>query len=213
MNDRDIEALFPFYALGTLSDLNEMVEATAELAFLAEPETGTAAEKAALMRRIRSERTTGPVQPTASRTAGFLDVLRRLLAPRPLPALAVLSLLLIVLLGWSLSLRARLGDLNERIAALENDVAALDAERSALQTATDDLAAENAALREQVQSQQQLLAALGRPDTVTVAVSGTEDEPGASGALVLRTDDGQALLAAAKEPTPAGASGRFSSPG
>ena len=213
MNDQQIKELFPFYALGTLSEeerdqvdhfvatrpsarteLEEMIAATAELAYLTEPVPSTEADKAALMGRIRKDSRTRQPETAVIQTEGFLEKLQRLLFPRPMPAFAALSLVLVVLLVWSLSMRAQLGDLNEQIAGLESDLTALDDERVALQSAANDLAAENIALMEQIQNQQQILVALGRSDTVTVAVDGTESDPSGGGFLVVNVNEGLGFL-------------------
>jgi anti-sigma-K factor RskA len=224
MNDENIQSLFPFYALGTLTDaeiaqveqyvetrpsaraeLNDLIAATAELACLADPDPGTAAEKDALMARIRRDATPGPARPqpkpAPAPRESFLETLQRLLAPLRAPALVALSLLVVALALWSLSLRTRLGNLNDQVAALESDLSnlqgdmtGLTAERDALQTAADDLAAQNASLTQQLQNQQQVLVALGRSDTVTVAIGGTEAQPDSSGFLVLNANEGLAFL-------------------
>lgn len=216
MNDDNIQSLFPFYALGTLTDeemalveqyvetrpsaqaeLNQLIAAAAELAYLAEPEPGTTAEKAALMQRIRRESTPAqpqPVQEVAEPRESLLQSLQRLLTPLRAPAFVALALLLVALTIWSLSLRSSLGRLNDQVAALESDVNDLTVERDALQTAANDLAAQNATLTERLQNQQQILVALGRSDSVTVVIDGTEAQPDSSGFLVVNAGQGLAFL-------------------
>ncbi len=213
MNDQQIKELFPFYALGTLSkeerdqvdhfvatrpsartELDEMIASAAELAYLAKPVPGTEADKAAFMERIRNDSKARQSETAVIQTESFLEKLQRRLLPRPMPAFAALSLILVVLFIWSLSMRAQLGDLNDQIAELESDLTTLDNERLALQSTANDLVAENIALMEQIQNQQQILVALGRSDTVTVAVDGTESDPSGGGFLVVNTNEGVGFL-------------------
>ena len=228
MTEQDIEALFPFYVMDALSHeehaqveryarsrpevrvaLDELAAAAAELPMLASPVPGTTDEKPALMARIRGDlemqgavRRIGPEQKSAT---GLLDRSRRLLTSRPAPAFAGLVLVLILLLAWALTLRSQLGDLDELVGALESEVVALGSERVALQEETIGLATENAALREQLLNQRQILIALGRTDTETVAVSGTDSNPQASGNLFVSQENNRALLTVSGlAPLPAG---------
>jgi anti-sigma-K factor RskA len=86
---------------------------------------------------------------------------------------------------------------------LESSVTNLEEERTGLQTAANELAAENAALTSQLQTQQQILVALGRSDTVTVAIGGTESEPDSSGFLIVNVDEQLAFLSTSNLPSSA----------
>lgn len=226
--DRDIEALIPFYALGTLSEeeraqveqyastrpelqaeLDELVAAAAELPLTAEPVPGAAAEKEAFMARVMSDtgRAAGePFRPDAESSAGgFSDWLRGLLSPQRAPVLAGAAVALVLAIALFLTLRSQFAFLEGRIAELEGEVAALNGENTAQRAEVRELAAENVALKEQLLNQGQILAALGRDDAQSVPVRGTESSPDASGALLVSRDDNRALLTVSGlAPLPAG---------
>ena len=215
--DLDIEALIPFYALGTLSadersrveqyastrpevqaELDELVATAAGLSMAADPVPGTAADKEAFMERVRSDAAGGstarPVVQDEGAAGGLLDALRGLLSPQRAPALAGAAIVVVLLLAVFLTVRSQFTLLEQRIAELEGEVAALDAENAARLEELRGLTAENVALREQLLNQGQILAALGRDGAQTVVVNGTESNPDASGALLVSQDDNRALL-------------------
>ena len=182
MNE-DVEELFAFYAMGTLSTsekaqveayvasrpeardrLNEMIGAVSALPHMATPMQPSAALKESLMDRIRADARSRSAAASRSRADsrprfGFGSGLAY--------AVAVFSLLVAFGVGmWGLSVR--------------NEVARLRGEVAVLQ--------------QQVQMQRTVLAQLSSPHAELFAISGTEHDPQAKGQLIADPSTGSAVL-------------------
>ncbi len=178
----ETEELFPFYALGALSDderarveayvaantgaqarLNEMMGTTSALAYEAAPVEPSPALKKSLMERVNAD-----ARARRSRSR----------APAPVPPraawlprlVAAFSLIVAVAAGgWALS--------------VSREVARLQ-----LQTE---------ALRQELETQRGALAQIASPDAQVFAIAGTEHQPGAYGQLIANTQTGAAVLVVA----------------
>lgn len=111
-----------------------------------------------------------------------------------LPALAGACLLLaIVVAGWALAQNRQMAAMQARLQSLEGHVATLEAERlhyQDLAAAVGDeittLRAENEALRQQLENQNEMLAAYQQPGTLTVAIGDASgSHPDAVGTLTI----------------------------
>ena len=186
----EIEELFPFYALGALSDderarveayvaanpgaqarLDEMMEASSALAYEAAPVEPSPASKKSLMERVnadaRSRRSPAPGRSRAPENLRpRVDWLPRLVA--------AFSLIVAVAAGgWALS--------------VSREVARLQ-----LQTE---------ALRQELETQRGVLAQIASPDAQVFAIAGTEHQPGAHGQLIANSQTGAAVLVVAGLPS------------
>jgi anti-sigma-K factor RskA len=164
--DQQIEDLFPFYALGVLTDeervqvdvyiaadpaararLAEMTQSAAMMPYAITPLEPSAQTKAALIKRIKAD-APNRLAPAAQRPAFSL---RRLFSSVPVMSIvAVASLLVAILVSvWALSL-------NNEVAALKRDLLA----------------------------QREVLVQIVAPNTHAVAINGTQFQPGAHGQLI-----------------------------
>ncbi len=181
--DQNIEELFAFYALGTLTapersqveayvasnpDAKERLEAmigtASALTHEAAPVNPSAALKARLMGRVRADARTRFAPATRSR---FSSLPGRGYGSRLAYAVAVLSLLLAVGIGiWGLSVHNEVARLRTEVAVLEQEV----------------------------ESQRTVLVQLSSPQAHTFAISGTEHQPQAQGQLIADSKTGSAVL-------------------
>jgi anti-sigma-K factor RskA len=181
----EIEDLFPFYALGTLTEeerlrveeyvardasakarLDEMMSTAELLPLGTDPARPSRDVKQALMGRVKADadRRAGRRTPAAP---GFLQMIRSLMTS---PAFSLAALAAIVLLGlWIAGVQSRAADL-----AAENEL---------LQSTVASLMAENELLRDEIGSQREVLALITSPERFEIPVAGTESEPDAQGTL------------------------------
>ena len=186
MTDTGIEDLFPFYALGSLSEserarvdayvaangdararLDEMLHAATVLHYAVEPVDPPLPVKTQLMDRVRAD-----AQPRSVRAAPRAQPVRRSwldgLRLRPaLPILAGAAVVLALLIGaWALSL-------NSEVAHLRGEVAAL---------------------KQELMAQTEALAQLSTANLQSMAIDGTEHQPAAHGRLVADPGGSSAVL-------------------
>lgn len=210
----DMEDLFPFYALGALTDeeraqveayvaadpaararLQAMIEALSLLPLATAPVAPPPEVKHSLMARVRAdafERAQPLAQPTSSSLAAFLSKLR-LGRQRPsntwrlaLPAVAVLSLVVALAATlWAFSLRQQVAGQQARVVLLEEQIATLENSATSLEAELASLETENGVLQRELQAREEILALLTTPAAETITIAGTEHQPGARGRLVM----------------------------
>lgn len=194
-----IEDLFPFYALGTLSEaeraqveayvaghpearrtLEAMVSAAARL-----PEQVPAVPPSAELKQKLMARVTPDAR--KRREAGWREALRG----RWSPAFVFASLLLAVVTGaWALALNSEVARLRVEAQSLRDQLAA----QQALAEQVARLQTETAALRQQLQSQNQVIVQISSPGARALSIAGTEHQPNAYGQLIANPERGTALL-------------------
>lgn len=219
MNNMDerIEELFPFYAMGAISD-EEKAEVEAyvqtnlaaqaqlaadmavadDLAFLAEPMALAPAAKESVLAyaRRRPHRTAAPA-PVAS-APGWWQRLRQSMAMPVLAGLATATA--IILFIWVVSLRNTIGNLESQVVAmapLESRVEELQSRVETLQpleTAVPELQRQINALQQELAQQDDVMAILREGQSLPIA--GTEFQPTAIGQLLVGHDGQNALLVA-----------------
>lgn len=219
-NDRIEEELFPFYALDALTDeeraeveayvagnpeararLDEALEGAAALAMTAAPLAPSPEVKARLMARVDADlalenlaaprrAAAAPPRPPAPATRRFS--LGDFFLGRSLGFAALL-----ILLGafglWRLWQQS--GDLRAQLAAQEARTAALQAE-------LDQLRTDNAALREELATREEILARFQQPGAVTFTLGDPAGERPAAGTITTHSDSGEMLLTVANLPPP-----------
>ena len=204
MNQRIEEELFPFYALDALTDEEKAeVEAyvandpaakerlvalqqTADLIPLTtEPIAPAPSVKANLMAQVEADSRAQAKQTVSSPTPAakpqtavpqptWWERLRQSFA---MPALAgAAAFAAIILFIWALSLNQQLDQLQSQIADLQSDTASLQAELETLQTDNDQLRVRNDALQQQIETQNDILAAYQQPGTNTIAIGDISGE-------------------------------------
>lgn len=224
MNEHIEQELFPFYALDALTEqeraeveayvaadpaakerLDALLKISEQLPYEVEPIQPSTAVKENLLTRVRADEraqttavtTQNPPSPKpAAPSTSFSDRLRgwygRLQTSPALPALAGVCVLLAILaVGWAVAQSRQQTDLQTQIADLSARLAALNQEKEVLQ-------AQNAALQQQIDNQDQMLAAYRQPGAVTLAIGdATGDHPEATGTLTLDPETETAVFVAA----------------
>ena len=230
MNKRIEEELFPFYALGALTDEeNAEVEAyvasdpaakarldalqkTADfLPLTTEPSPPSPTVKANLMARVQADGRA--VQRQTAAAAPTKPVAKRPSIPQPtwwerlrqsftLPALArTAALAAILLFIWAISLNQQLNLLQDQVANLENETSTLQTELDSLQGDNEQLRVRNEALQQQLEAQNDILAAYQKPGTNTIAIGDVSGEhPLAHATLTVAPDASSATFIAANLP-------------
>ena len=185
--DEKIEELFPFYALGAVTEderqqveayvasdpdarsrLEEMIRTVSVLPYASQPIEPPAALKRTLMDRVQADAQKRFIPPgQASGWSRFIDPLLPHAGQWLPQAVAVLSLFIALAVGvWGISLR------NELVR----------------------LQAETAFLRQQLQEQQLVMTHLVSPNAQTYLITGTEHQPQARGHLIADSETGSAVL-------------------
>ena len=195
--DERLEELFPFYALGALSDeertqvdayvaadadagarLNEAIRAAAALPYTARPIAPRSQTKQAVLTRVKAD---APSRFASARVPFSAKVARLLDRPAwriAMPLVAVASLIVAVVVGvWALS--------------LNNEVSRLRVEQSALQR--------------ELLTQREVLAQVALPQTRAMAIAGTQVQPNAYGQMIANPNANSGVLIVADlTPLPAG---------
>ena len=230
MNTRIEEELFPFYALGALTPEEKAeVEAyiaadpaakarlaalqeTAEfLPLTTEPVTPAPALKASLMARVAADsRAVAPQTAVASATK---PTVKRPSAPQPswwdrlwqsfaMPALAgTAALAAILLLIWGISLNQQVNDLQSQVAHLSDDTDILLTELETLRGDNEQMQVRNESLQQQLNAQNDILAAYQQPGASTIAIADTTGEnPTAVATLTIAPNANNATFFAANLP-------------
>ena len=223
MNKRIEEELFPFYALGALTDeekaeveayvasdpaakarLDALQKAADFLPLTTEPAPPSPTVKANLMARVQADsRAASATKPVVKRPSTpqptWWERLRQSFA---LPALAgTAALAAILLFIWAISLNQRLNQLQDQVANLENETSTLQTELDSLQGDNEQLRVRNEALQRQLEAQNDVLAAYQQPGTNTIAIGDVSGEhPLAHATLTVAPDASSATFIAANLP-------------
>jgi anti-sigma-K factor RskA len=216
MNDQQIEDLFEFYVLGTLSEeeqiqvesyivrnpqararLEEMMQVSKMLPFGVEPMDPSPKVKETLMARVRANAESKQAALQAARPAekigrpeppswSLLDWLRSSLA---VPVFAAACVILLIVVGaWAMNLSGRLAAQSDRIATLEENSSNLAATVAALESENITLASQI----ERLQSDREEL-------TVQVAALSSENGDLAAQIADLETDNSELVAQLAAE--------------
>ena len=184
--DERLEELFPFYALGALTDeeraqvdayvaadadartrLDEALRAAAALPYAAQPSAPRAQIKQDVLKRVKADAPAPPISTRISfstRMARFLDRPAWRLA---MPLVAAASFIVAVLIGvWAIS--------------LNNEV--------------NRLRVEQAALQRELVTQREVLAQIALPQTRAMAITGTQVQPNAYGQMIANPDGNSGVL-------------------
>lgn len=230
MNE-EIEALFPFYALGTLDEveraqveaylaenpeaaalLEEMVAAAELLPFAAEPAPPAAEVKEKLMARVREDARSRTHSAPAAAPAPVQVVPAKRPARRPrlrwsqaLPALATVAVAVALIVSiWALSLSRQVAELEREVGQLQTEMQAAQAENTELVERFSTMASEvalleqaNEELRQQLASQEQILAILTAPESRTLALGDAEVEQMPRGTLTVNEATQTAVVSVA----------------
>lgn len=200
----EIEELFPFYALGTLSQeeraqveayvetdeaakarLEGMIAAVQMLPYSITPVPPRAEVRAALMARVQADLKGGSVPREPIVPVRTVPRWRRWLASPLVSGLALATV--VVLAVWVIS--------------LQGQVRALAEENRIWQARAAALEQENNLLRDELRSQADLLAFFTSPERQDILIAGTDHQPDAWGTLVVGShDDTQALFVASNLP-------------
>ena len=226
MNKRIEEELFPFYALGALTDeekaeveayiaadldakarLDALQEATALLPNAVDPVMPSSQVKADLMARVQasSRAASAPVaaKPVGQRPSteqlSWWDKFRQSFAMPALAGTAVLAAVLLFI--WAFLLNQQVNDLQDQVADLTNDTNLLVTQLETLQTDNNDLRVRNDLLQQELQAQEDILASYQAPGTNTLAISDTTGEhPEARATLTVAPEGNSATFVAANLP-------------
>jgi anti-sigma-K factor RskA len=195
--DERLEELFPFYALGALTDeertqvdayvaadadararLNEAIRAAAALPYAAQPIAPRSHLKQAMLKRVKADapsRLADTQRPFSARVARWLDRPAWRIA---LPLVAVVSLIVAIVVGvWAIS--------------LNNEV--------------NRLRVEQAALQRELLTQREVLAQIALPQARVMAIAGTKVQPNAYGQMIANPDGNSGVLIVADlAPLPSG---------
>ncbi|WP_420641901.1 anti-sigma factor [Candidatus Leptofilum sp.] len=224
MNRRIEEELFPFYALGALTDeekaeveayiaadsdakarLAALQETAALLPNAVEPVAPSPNVKANLMARVQADprgasALATPVpkmdrQRPSPPPLSWWDKFRQSFA---LPALAGTAVLAAILLFiWANSLTRQLDDLQAQVADLSSDTTVLADQLETLQTDNDELRIRNELLQQELQAQNDILASYQTPGTNTLAIGDNSGEnPDARATLTVSSETGTATFMA-----------------
>ena len=226
MNKRIEEELFPFYALGALTDeekaeveayiaadldakarLDALQEATALLPNAVDPVMPSPQVKADLMARVQASPRVASA-PVAAKPVGqrpstgrlsWWDKFRQSFAMPALAGTAVLAAVLLFI--WAISLNQQVSDLQDQVADLTNDTNLLATELETLQTDNNDLRVRNDLLQQELQAQEDILASYQAPGTNTLAISDTTGEnPEARATLTVASESNSATFVASNLP-------------
>ena len=227
-NQRIEEDLFPFYALDALTDeeraeveayiagnpearerLLPALSAAADVGAAATPVAPSPEVKRALMARVAAD--AARPEPQATLPAATA---RRASPPRPAPAptppkrswwprlapafgvAAAVLLLMGASVVWQLA--SQVADLRRQVAALQGDA-------GELQSQVERLRNENQTLQGELAARDDVLAQYRRPGAHTIAIGdATGQNPAAVGTLTMDATTGEAMLAVANLPEPAG---------
>lgn len=184
-----LEELFPFYALGVLTDaekadieayvainpaaqaqLDEACQTVAALPYGVEPVMPSAQVKMAVFDRINAEVRRPQLRSTAAPAAppspGFFEQLWRSLGGGAMPALAGLSLVVaLVAGGWAMLLNGQMAQLQQQNLALGQQITQQNETLAALAEQVTPLQSENSRLKSDLAAQNEALAALNEAVT------------------------------------------------
>lgn len=230
MNKRIEEELFPFYALDALTDeekaevdtyiandpaaksrLHNLQKTADLLPLTAKPVAPSPQLKANLMARVQADSRTKAGQtavtpPTTAvvkrPSAPQLTWWQRLRQSLALPAFTgTAALAAILLFIWVISLNQQLNQLQNQIADFSAENRALQGELDSLQGDNAQLRVQNETLQQQLNSQNEMLAAYQQPGTSTIAISdATGEYPNARATLTVQPDSGEATFVVANLP-------------
>lgn len=218
MNDHEIEALFPFYALGVLTEeeraqveayaaahasartrLNEWVQTAQTLPYDTTPVAPPESLRASLMARVRADaqaqQKEGVVAPTRQDARSWVQIIRSWLVS---PAFSAASFAAFMLLSlWIVNLRTRIGYLETENQTLQKTLAAL--------------VEENNVLREEKKAQDVIIALLRESEKREFVLDGTEHQPEALGTFLVSAAEGrEAILLVSNLPAlPTGSAYQF----
>jgi len=193
----EIEELFPFYALGNLSEdeqaqveayvnkdasakarLEEMIQSAQVLPFETTPTPPSGPVKEALMARVQADlqasRTVHEAARPARNIPHWVQILKNAFVSPAFSAFAFTAAIL--LLVWGIRLQQAVRDLT--------------ADNQTLQETVSELISENELLRDELLSQEEVMALLTSPTRQEVPVAGTEFQPDAYGTLLVGADQG-----------------------
>ncbi|WP_420627203.1 anti-sigma factor [Candidatus Leptofilum sp.] len=225
MNRQIEEELFPFYALGALTDeekaeveayiaadpeakarLAALQETAASLPNAVEPVAPSPNIKANLMARVQADPRAATVptpKPVVKRPSppqlSWWDKFRQSFA---MPALAGTAALAAVLLFvWAISLSQQLNQLQNQVADLTLETDSLQTELGTLQLDNNQLQIQNDLLQQQLQAQEEILAAYQQPGTSTIAIGDiTGEHPTAHATLTVAPEATTATFVTANLP-------------
>lgn len=225
--NHSIEELFPFYALGTLTQreraeveayvagnpeaqtrLQEMVETAALLPYHVAPVAPSAQTKRKLMARVQAETTPKlPSRPATSWWHSLRAIWEQLrLHPVTVPAFALVALVCLTAVSlWAFSLNRQLTQQQTQVAALQTQLDSLQDEltqiagdKEQLQIEITDLQNVNEALQQQLTEQETALALFRDPTTQIYPIAGKEPQPRALGKLVIHAESQTAVFVASR---------------
>jgi len=192
-----LEELFPFYALGALTDeeraqvdayvatdadararLNDAIRATAALPYAARPIAPRSQTKQAVLTRVTAD---APARRASARVPFSAKVARLLDRPAwriAMPLVALAGLIVAVIVGvWAIS--------------LNNEISQLRAEQAALQR--------------ELLTQREVLAQVAVPQSQAMAIAGTQLQPNAHGQMIANPNSNSGVLIVADlAPLPSG---------
>lgn len=230
MNKRIEDELFPFYALDALTAeekaeveayiandpaakarLHNLQQTADLLPLTTEPVAPSPQLKANLMARVQADNRAQMAQTAVTPPAAAavkrpsvpqLSWWQRLRQGFALPTLAgTAALAAILLFIWAISLNQQLNQLQNQIADLSAETTSLQSELETLQDNNEQLRVRNDALLQQLNSQNEMLAAYQQPGTSTIAISDiTGENPEARATLTVLPDSGSATFVAANLP-------------
>lgn len=226
MNKRIEEELFPFYALDALTDeekaeveaylaanpqararLQALQETADFLPLTTDPVAPLPSVKANLMARVQADeraqaRQPAPVvaQKRAEKRPSLPQISwwHRLRQSLAMPVLAgTAALAAVFLFIWTISLNQQVTDLQDQVADLTGDSGVLVDELEALQADYDQLRVRNETLQQQLEAQEDILAAYQAPGTSTLAIGdNTGTNPAARATLTVALESDSALFVA-----------------
>jgi len=203
----EIEELFPFYALGALSEeeqaqveayvakdisartrLGEMLTTAQALPFEAAPVPPAGSVKTSLMARVRADAAMMPASESlrpaealrpAWNSPNWIQILRNWFVSPTFSTLATAAVVLLVV--WIVNLQGAVRDLTQQ--------------NSELQTSVAKLMETNTILRDQLLADEDLLALLSDPERHEIPIAGTDHQPDAAGTLLVSAvDDKKGIL-------------------
>ena len=227
MNRRIEEELFPFYALDSLTEeekaeveayiatdpaarerLNALQKTAEYLPLAVESVTPSPSVKANLMDRVRADSraqaapAVAPERPAERPFNPQLSWWDRLRQSFAMPVLAgTAALAAIVLFIWTISLNQQVNQLQDQVAHLTSDGEILLNELETMRTDNDQLRVRNDLLQQQLEAQEDILAAYQQPGANTIAIGDISGEhPQAYATLTVAADASMATFVAANLP-------------
>jgi anti-sigma-K factor RskA/cell division protein FtsB len=229
MNKRIEEELFPFYALDALTDeekaeveayiandpaaktrLHNLQQTADLLPLTTEPVAPSPQLKANLMARVQADsrakmgqtavspKTTAVKRPSTPQPT-WLERLRQGFAFPVLAGTAAFAAILLFI--WVISLNQQLNQLQNQIADLSAKTTTLQGELDSLEGDNTQLRVQNETLQQQLNNQNEMLAAYQQPGTSTIAISdNTGENPNARATLTVQPDSSEATFVAANLP-------------